>query len=150
MSNMDFDVKGNQAMDFFLLEEVLLWIMVLSENTLIIYLCLAKTPLCFTRCQLMDWSCGLLWCFYQLEDCHSNGTHSLQRIHCWASNAMLNYSKSFVMKKTLFYIFDDQGFRKVSVFILFLNDWLTTSQLKIDWNMWRFKSVEMLNKSWLN
>ncbi len=36
-------------------------------------------------------TCGLLWCFYQL---HSDGTHSLQRIHCWASDGMLHFSKS--------------------------------------------------------
>ncbi len=28
-------------------------------------------------------TCGLLWCFYQL-DSHSDGTHSLQRIQWWA------------------------------------------------------------------
>ncbi len=38
---------------------------------------------------------GLLWCFYQLSD----GTHSLQMIHCWASNVMLNFSKYVHMKK---------------------------------------------------
>ncbi len=31
----------------------------------------------------------LLWCFYQS---HSDGTHSLQRIHWWASDVMLNFS----------------------------------------------------------
>ncbi len=30
----------------------------------------------------------------------SNGTHSLQRIHLWASYIMLHFSKSFPMKKT--------------------------------------------------
>ncbi len=33
-------------------------------------------------------SCGLLWCFYPL-----------QRIHWWASDAMLHFSKSVTMKK---------------------------------------------------
>ncbi len=33
-------------------------------------------------------SCGLLWCFYLL-----------QRIHWWASDAMLHFSKSVTMKK---------------------------------------------------
>ncbi len=30
---------------------------------------------------------------------HSDGTHSLQRMHCWASNLMLYFSKSVLMKK---------------------------------------------------
>ncbi len=30
---------------------------------------------------------------------HSDGTHSLQRIHWWASDVMLHFSKSFPMKK---------------------------------------------------
>ncbi len=42
---------------------------------------------------------GLLWCFYQLFDSHSDGTHSLQRIHWWASDVMLNFSKSVLIKK---------------------------------------------------
>ncbi len=30
---------------------------------------------------------------------HSDGTHSLQRIHWWTSYVILNFSKSFLMKK---------------------------------------------------
>ncbi len=41
----------------------------------------------------------LLWCFYQLFGSHSDGTHSLQRIHWWVSDVMLNFSKSVLMKK---------------------------------------------------
>ncbi len=34
----------------------------------------------------MVWiTCGLLWCFIN-RDSHSDGTHSLQSIHCWASD----------------------------------------------------------------
>ncbi len=29
---------------------------------------------------------------------HSDGTHSLQSIHCWASDVMLHFSKSVLMK----------------------------------------------------
>ncbi len=36
-------------------------------------------------------TCGLLWCFISCLDSHSDGTHSLQRIHWWASDAALNY-----------------------------------------------------------
>ncbi len=42
---------------------------------------------------------GLLWCFISCLDSHSDGTHSLQWIHWWASNVMLNFSKSVLMKK---------------------------------------------------
>ncbi len=41
----------------------------------------------------LEW-CGLWWCFYQLMDSHSDGTHSLQRIHCWVSDVTLHFSKS--------------------------------------------------------
>ncbi len=36
-------------------------------------------------------TCGLLWCFISCLDAHSDGTHSLQRIHWWASG--VNSSK---------------------------------------------------------
>ncbi len=44
----------------------------------------------------LEW-CGLLvdYCdvFISCLDSHSDGTHSLQRIHWWASDIMLNFSK---------------------------------------------------------
>ncbi len=47
--------------------------------------------------------CGLFvyYCdvFISCLDSHSDGTHSLQRIHWWASDVMLNFSKSVLMKK---------------------------------------------------
>ncbi len=47
--------------------------------------------------------CGLLvdYCdvFISCLDSHSDGTHSLQRIHWWASDVMPNFSKSVPMKK---------------------------------------------------
>ncbi len=46
--------------------------------------------------------CGLLvdYCdvFISCLDSHSDGTHSLQRIHCWASDVKLHFSKSVPMK----------------------------------------------------
>ncbi len=39
----------------------------------------------------LEW-CGLLWLF--LSDSHFDGTHSLQSIHCWDTDAMLHFSKS--------------------------------------------------------
>ncbi len=48
-------------------------------------------------------SCGLLvdYCdvFISCLDSHSDGTHSLQRIHCLARDGMLNFSKSVPKKK---------------------------------------------------
>ena len=41
----------------------------------------------------LEW-CGLLWCYISCLDSHSDGTHSLQRIHWWASDVMLHFSKS--------------------------------------------------------
>ncbi len=59
--------------------------------------CLLKTLI-----TALEW-CGLLvdYCdvFISCLDSHSDGTHSLQRIHWWASDVMLNYSKSVLMKK---------------------------------------------------
>ncbi len=43
---------------------------------------------------LMDY-CDVFICL----DSHSDGTHSLQRIHWWVSDVMLHFSKSVLMKK---------------------------------------------------
>ncbi len=42
-------------------------------------------------------SCELLVDYCDV--CHADGTHSLQRIHWWASDVKLNFSKSVPMKK---------------------------------------------------
>ncbi len=53
----------------------------------------------------MDWRwCGLLVVHYcdviiSCLDSHSDGTHSLQRIHWWTTNVMLHFSKSVLLKK---------------------------------------------------
>ncbi len=39
------------------------------------------------------------WTFLDTKSKNSDGTHSLQRIHRWASDAMLHFSKSVFMKK---------------------------------------------------
>ncbi len=41
----------------------------------------------------MDWT-GVDYIVMFLSDSHSDGTHSLQSILCWASDAMLQFSKS--------------------------------------------------------
>ncbi len=53
----------------------------------------------------LEWiTCGLLWGFYQLFGLWYNfdGTHSLERIHWWASDTMLHFSKSVLMKKQMY------------------------------------------------
>ncbi len=52
----------------------------------------------------LDW-CGLLvdYCdvFISCLDSYSDGTHSLQSIHCWVNDVMLYFSKSFPTKKQI-------------------------------------------------
>ncbi len=47
-------------------------------------------------CRLLEDYCDVL---ISCLDSHSDGTHSLQRIHLWASDIMLHFSKSVLMKK---------------------------------------------------
>ncbi len=44
--------------------------------------------------------------FISCLDVHSDGTHSLQRIHWWASDVMLHFSKSDLMKKQIHLYFE--------------------------------------------
>ncbi len=54
----------------------------------------------------LEW-CGLLWCFYQLYmDSHSDGTHSLQRIHWWANDVMLHSPNLLRWRNKLIYMGD--------------------------------------------
>ncbi len=51
---------------------------------------------------LIDWleSCWLLVNYFiSCLDSHSDGTHLLQMIHCWASDVMLHFYESVPMKK---------------------------------------------------
>ncbi len=69
----------------FSLEEVLLWIM-------------NQKP----WFKDINWWTGVVWIivmFLSAVWTHSDGTHSLQRIHCWASDVKLNFSKSVLIKK---------------------------------------------------
>ncbi len=56
---------------------------------------------------MIDWS-DVDFCdvFISCLDSHSDGTHSLQRIHWWATNVNLHFSKSVLMKKKPIYILD--------------------------------------------
>ncbi len=88
---MDFDVRMQHGMDYY----ALLW----PEASILKWT--AKWWICVLHSFLLHktWinelgSCGLLvnYCnvFISCLDSHSDGTHSLQRIHCWASDVMLN------------------------------------------------------------
>ncbi len=45
--------------------------------------------------QDVNWWTGVVWITVMfLSDSHSDGTHSLQSIHCWDTDAMLHFSKS--------------------------------------------------------
>ncbi len=51
----------------------------------------------------VNWWTGVMWIIVMFLsvclDSHSDGTHSLQRIHRWANDVMLHFSKSDLMKK---------------------------------------------------
>ncbi len=48
----------------------------------------------------INWWTGVVWIIVMfLSAAHSDGTHPLKRIHWWASDVMLNFSKSVLMKK---------------------------------------------------
>ncbi len=51
--------------------------------------------------QGINWWSGVDYCdvFISCLDTHSDGTHSLQRIHWWVSDVMLHFSRSLPMKK---------------------------------------------------
>ncbi len=48
---------------------------------------------CFCLEMVLGLSIFISWGYFFL-DSHSDGTHSLQRIHCWASDLLLHFSKS--------------------------------------------------------
>ncbi len=105
---------------FFSLEEALLWIMnsYFSQKQWFNvqmpkwWICVLQTcsfSLHKTIIDGLEW-CGLLvdYCdvFISCLDSHSDGTHSLQSIHCWASGIMIHFSKSFKWRNKLIYISD--------------------------------------------
>ncbi len=93
--SVDFDVRDNRGFTFSLEFKVKMpwWI---------------RKHAAFTSQDVNWWTgvvwstCGLLWCFINCLDSHSDGTHSLQRIHWWASDVMLHFSKSVLMKKLIY------------------------------------------------
>ncbi len=51
----------------------------------------------------VNWGTGVVWItcdvFISCLNTHSDGTHSLQKIHWWASDIMRSFSKSVLIKK---------------------------------------------------
>ncbi len=96
----------------FSLDEALLWtidcILYFGQKQLIKVkkaLCIGLLQKCSFHNTLID---GLEWCgllvdycgvFISCLDSHSDGTHSLQRIHWWTSDVMLHFSTSVPKKK---------------------------------------------------
>ncbi len=54
------------------------------------------TNMHFLTSQDINWWTGVVWIivFISCLDSHSDGTHSLQSIHWWASDVMLHFSRS--------------------------------------------------------
>ncbi len=101
----DFSPDSDQTT--FSLEEALLWIMdsYFSLKTYEKVLKGLNYWICFLQtcsfCLLQMLTDGLEWCGLLVDYCdvfiscyHSDGTHSLQRIHLWTSDGMLHFSKS--------------------------------------------------------
>ncbi len=90
-------------------EEALLWIMdlilVRSDSLKVkLWILFIYTLSFLLHKMLIDEleSCGLICdVFSSCLDSHSDGTHSMHRIHWWASDVMLNFTKSILIKKHL-------------------------------------------------
>ncbi len=87
------------------LEEVLLWIMdnFLARSNSLKLKHLNDGFVSYKRANFHLLTDGLEWCellvdycdvFISCLDSHSDGTHSLQRIHWWATDVMIHFSKS--------------------------------------------------------
>ncbi len=89
---MDFFTEGSVIMDYRLVFSWKQWFKV--KNVLMMDLFLLSS-------QDVNWWTGVVWItcgycdvFINCLDSHSDGTHSLQRIYCWDTDAMLHFSKS--------------------------------------------------------
>ncbi len=105
-----FNVRGQQGMGFVHWKKCYNRQYFLSEATSWKNCATTNTTFNCTRCWLMDWSnVDYLWIIMMLLSAvwtHSDGTHSLQMIHLWASDVMLNFSKSVLKWSKLIYILD--------------------------------------------
>ncbi len=90
---MDFFTGGSIIMDYGLVfwPEVMVWRLEIKLMDLFL------TNMQLLASQDVNWWTGVVWIivmFLSAVWTHSDGTHSLQRNHWWASDGMLHFSKS--------------------------------------------------------
>ncbi len=102
----------------------------------------------------MDWSvvdyCDV---FISCLDSHSDGTHSLQSIHCWASDVMPHFSKSVLMKKqTPLYLRWPEGeyicSKLLSIFMTVDNIQDKSGIVNANHKSWKLKLLEVEGLIW--
>ncbi len=105
---VDFYVRGQKGIDFFYWRKRYYgqWSCILAKSDGLKSKCLndefvSHKLVAFLKTWIdVLWiTCALLWCFISCLDSYSDGTHSLQRIHCCASDEILNFSKSVLIEK---------------------------------------------------
>ncbi len=78
----------------------------------------------FKMLQDINWWTGVVWitCDVLISclDSHSDGTHSLQRIHCWARDEIQNFPNLLLWRNKLIYILNGL---KVSIFSANFSFW---------------------------
>ncbi len=95
---------------------------IIHHSSYDVFVSYKHTAFCFTRHYLMDWGCvDYLWIIVMFLSAHSDGTHSLQRIHWQTNDLKLNFYKSVLIKKQLIYILD--GLR-ASTFLANVHFWV--------------------------
>ncbi len=105
---VDFYVRGQKGIDFFYWRKRYYgqWSWILAKSDGLKSKCLndefvSHKLVAFLKTWIdVLWiTCALLWCFISCLDSYSDGTHSLQMIHCCASDEILNFSKSVLIEK---------------------------------------------------
>ncbi len=100
----------------------------------------------------MDWS-GVDCCDVFISS-HSDGTHSLQSIHCWASDGMLNFSKSdketnsptfwMAWGGAHFNLWENHSFKEISSEVFFSCE----TWPELDMNVCLFRSIPLPTTTW--
>ncbi len=82
-------------------------------------------------------------------DSHSDGTHSLQRIHWWASDVMLFFSHMFWWRKNLRYILNGmrEHFQQMVIFRWTITLILLFHKNALNWSNVTVKTFTLLQKS---
>jgi len=88
--------------------------------------------------------------FSSCFDTHSDGTHSLQRIHCWASDIILNFSRSVLMKKQTHLHLESVNFKHIFIFFWSVFFFGTVPLSNVNKLNHTVKSCQIKNKSIIN